>query len=110
MATSLAACGAVAAQDAGCCAQPPVCGPLAKSWMNHTVPLPLQLVWWSTLSEKYTAEMQAQPGVFGGEYGERAHTDFRCVCLLSCSRLQVTKLPNECSAVTSGAAVARRHL
>ena len=42
-----------------------------------------QVNWWSTLSEKYTAEVQAQQDVFGGEYGEQAHTDFRCVCLPS---------------------------
>lgn len=47
----------------------------------------MQVVWWSTLSEKYQAEMEAQAGVFGGEYGEQAQTDFRCrqlswLCLL----------------------------
>lgn len=40
----------------------------------------MQVVWWSTLSDKYQAEMQAQAGVFGGEYGEQVQTDFRCAC------------------------------
>jgi len=39
----------------------------------------VQVVWWSTLSEKYGEEIQAQSGIFAGEYGEQAQTDFRCV-------------------------------
>lgn len=41
----------------------------------------MQVVWWSTLSEKYGEEMQAQSGIFAGEYGEQAQTDFRCVVI-----------------------------
>lgn len=47
------------------------------------------MVWWSTLSEKYREEMQAQSGVFGGEHGEQAQTDFRCSSLLSTSAVLV---------------------
>ena len=36
-----------------------------------------QVVWWSTLSEKYAEEMQQQADIFGGLYGEQARKDFR---------------------------------
>ena len=36
-----------------------------------------QVVWWSTLSEKFREEVAAQSTVFGGEHGQQRHTDFR---------------------------------
>lgn len=42
-----------------------------------------QVVWWSTLSEKYEEDMKQQADIFGGAYGEQALKDFRCVMFFS---------------------------
>lgn len=36
-----------------------------------------QVVWWSTLSDKFQEEVAAQSEVFGGEHGQQRHKDFR---------------------------------
>jgi hypothetical protein len=37
----------------------------------------MQVVWWSTLLEKFQPEIAGQPDVFGGEHGEQRQKDFR---------------------------------
>lgn len=36
-----------------------------------------EVLWWSTLSQKYKAEMESQADIFSGPYGEKAQADFR---------------------------------
>lgn len=36
-----------------------------------------EVVWWSTLSDKFADEVALQSQVFGGEHGEQRHKDFR---------------------------------
>ena len=47
-----------------------------------TASCPQQVVWWSTLLEKFQPEISGQPDVFGGEHGEQRTKDFRSVHLL----------------------------
>ncbi len=50
---------------------------------------PQQVVWWSTLLEKFQPEISCQPDVFGGEHGEQRNKDFRSVELLTAQILSV---------------------
>ena len=36
-----------------------------------------QVLWWSTLSDKFQEELAAQSQVFGGEHSQQRHKDFR---------------------------------
>lgn len=36
-----------------------------------------EVLWWSTLSQKYQSELTSQADIFLGPYGKKAHTDFR---------------------------------